>query len=308
MSDKRIPVIIDCDPGCDDAAALLLAFRCPELDIRGVTAVSGNVPLEKTAANALRVVEYIGAEVPVHAGADRPMFREPVYAPHIHGEDGLQGAKLPAPAGKVSGKHAWDAIYEEAVAQEGRLELITLGPLTNLAIALGKYAGLAGKISRVVMMGGAAQGGNVTPCAEFNVYVDPEAASVVMRSGIPLCVCGLDVTLRSYLTPGEIAEIGALDTPAARLFAQLAGTNCEKVFCPQGAPLHDPAAVLFAVDESLFTVQRCWMGVETAGTITRGKTVTDCWSDAQKEANVDLALEVDRERFAAKVKELMAGY
>jgi len=308
MSDKRIPVIIDCDPGCDDAAALLLAFRCPELDIRGVTAVSGNVPLEKTAANALRVVEYIGAEVPVHAGADRPMFREPVYAPHIHGEDGLQGANLPAPAGKVSGKHAWDAIYEEAVAQEGRLELITLGPLTNLAIALGKYAGLAGMISRVVMMGGAAQGGNVTPCAEFNVYVDPEAASVVMRSGIPLCVCGLDVTLKSYLTAGEIAEIGALDTPAARLFAQLAGTNCEKVFCPQGAPLHDPAAVLFAVDESLFTVQRCWMGVETAGTITRGKTVTDCWSDAQKEANVDLALEVDRERFAAKVKELMAGY
>lgn len=131
---------------------------------------------------------------------------------------------------------------------------------------------------------------------------------MVFRSGIPLCVCGLDVTLKAYLTAGEIAEIEAMETPAARLFAKLTGTNCEKVFCREGAPLHDPAAVLYAVYPGLFTAQRCWMAVETAGTITRGKTVTDCWSDAQKEANVDLVLGVDREKFAEKVKELMAGY
>ncbi len=308
MSDKKIPVIIDCDPGCDDTAALLLAFQCPELDIRAITTVSGNVSLDKTTYNALRVTEAIGASVPVHAGADRPMFRVPVYAPHVHGEDGLHGIQLPAPKKAVSGVHAWDAIYQEAVAQKGELELIAVGPLTNLGIALGKYSDLAKRIKRIVIMGGAAQGGNVTPCAEFNIYVDPEAADMVFRAGIPLCVCGLDVTLKAYLTAGEIKAIQALGTPQAELFAAVTENNCEKVFCPAGAPLHDPAAVLFAADSSYFTVQRCWMGVETKGGITLGKTVTDCWSDAQKEANVELVLDVDREKFAAKVKALMAVY
>ena len=249
--------------------------------------MSGNVSLDKTTYNALRVTEAIGSDVRVCPGADRPMFRDAVYAPHVNGEDGLLGIPLPAPQKKASFYKAWDFIYEEAVAQKGELEIIAVGPLTNLGIALGKYNDLAGLIKRIVIMGGAAQGGNITPCAEFNIYVDPEAASMVFRSGIPLCVCGLDVTLKAYLTAQE---------------------NCEKRFCPAGAPLHDPAAVLFAADSSYFTVQRCWMGVETKGTITLGKTVTDCWSDAQKEPNVDLVLDVDRERFAAKVKELMGKY
>ena len=308
MSEKKIPVIIDCDPGCDDTAALLLAFRCPEFDIRAVTTVSGNVSLDKTTYNALRVTEAIGSDVRVCPGADRPMFRDAVYAPHVHGEDGLLGIPLPAPQKKASFYKAWDFIYEEAVAQKGELEIIAVGPLTNLGIALGKYNDLAGLIKRIVIMGGAAQGGNVTPCAEFNIYVDPEAASMVFRSGIPLCVCGLDVTLKAYLTAQEIKDIKALGTPQAELFAGVTQENCEKRFFPAGAPLHDPAAVLFAADSSYFTVQRCWMGVETKGTITLGKTVTDCWSDAQKEANVDLVLDVDRERFAAKVKELMGKY
>ncbi len=308
MSEKKIPVIIDCDPGCDDTAALLLAFRCPELDVRGITTVSGNVSLDKTTYNALRVAEVIGTGVRVCPGADRPLFREPVYAPHVHGEDGLLGLPLPAPKKKASFYKAWDFIYEEAVNQKGELEIIAVGPLTNLAIALAANSDLAGMIRRVVIMGGAAVGGNVTPCAEFNIYVDPEAADMVMKSGIPICVCGLDVTLKAYLTAEEIAGIKALGTPPAELFGAVTEQNCEKVFCPQGAPLHDPAAVLFAVDPGLFTTQRCWMGVETAGTITRGKTVTDCFSDAQKEANVDLALDVDRERFAAKVREIMERY
>ena len=308
MSEKKIPVIIDCDPGCDDTAALLLAFRCPEFDIRGITTVSGNVSLDKTTYNALRVAEAIGTGVRVCPGADRPMFREPVYAPHVHGEDGLLGIPLPAPQKKASFYKAWDFIYEEAVAQKGELEIIAVGPLTNLAIALAANNDLAGMIKRIVIMGGAAVGGNVTPCAEFNIYVDPEAADLVMKSGIPLCVCGLDVTLKAYLTAEEIAGIKALGTPQAELFGAVTEQNCEKIFCPGGAPLHDPAAVLFAADESLFTSQRCWLRVETAGSITRGKTVTDCYSDAQKEANVDLVLDVDRERFAAKVREIMERY
>ena len=308
MSEKKIPVIIDCDPGCDDTAALLLAFRCPEFDIRAVTTVSGNVSLEKTTYNALRVTEAIGSDVRVCPGADRPMFREPVYAPHVHGEDGLLGIGLPAPQKKASFYKALDFIYEEAVAQKGELQIIAVGPLTNLGIALAANQDLAGMIKRIVIMGGAAAGGNVTPCAEFNIYVDPEAADLVMKSGIPLCVCGLDVTLKAYLTAEEIAGIKALGTPQAELFGAVTEQNCEKIFCPEGAPLHDPAAVLFAADESLFTSQRCWMRVETTGSITRGKTVTDCYSDAQKEANVDLVLDVDRERFAAKVREIMERY
>lgn len=308
MSEKKIPVIIDCDPGCDDTAALLLAFRCPELDIRAVTTVSGNVALEKTTYNALRVTEVIGSDVPVSAGADHPMLREPIYAPQVHGEDGLLGIDLPAPKKEVTGKHAWDVIYDEAVAQGGELQIIAVGPLTNLGIALAKYNDLPGMIKRIVIMGGAAVGGNITPCAEFNVYVDPEAADLVMKAGIPLCVCGLDVTLKAYLTAGEIAEIKALGTPQAKLFAAVTENNCEKIFCPEGAPLHDPAAVIFAVDDSIFTSQHCWMRVETSGTITLGKTVTDCYSDAQREPNVDVVLDVDRERFAAKIKALMAQY
>jgi pyrimidine-specific ribonucleoside hydrolase len=305
---KRIPVIIDCDPGCDDAAALLLAFRSPELDVRGITTVSGNVPLEKTTRNALRLCEVIGTDVPVSAGASKPMFCEAIYATHVHGEDGLQGAPLPEPQKQVTGLHAWDAIYREAVAMDGELQIIAVGPLTNLGIALAKYNDLAKRIRRIVIMGGAAVGGNVTPCAEFNIYVDPEAADIVFKSGIPMVVCGLDVTLKAYLTAEEIREIGALGTPQAKLFETLTATNCEKRFCPAGAPLHDPAAVLCAADDSIFTTQRCWMRVETSGTITRGKTVTDCYSDAQKEANITLVLDVDREKFAARVKELLARY
>ena len=169
MSEKKIPVIIDCDPGCDDTAALLLAFRCPEFDIRAVTTVSGNVSLEKTTYNALRVTEAIGSDVRVCPGADRPMFREPVYAPHVHGEDGLLGIGLPAPQKKASFYKAWDFIYEEAVAQKGELQIIAVGPLTNLGIALAANQDLAGMIKRIVIMGGAAAGGNVPPCAEFNI-------------------------------------------------------------------------------------------------------------------------------------------
>lgn len=308
MSEHKIPVIIDCDPGCDDAAALLLAFRSPQLDIRAITTVAGNVELEKNTLNALKICELIGTDVPVSQGAGAPLCCALRTAAYVHGEDGLRGIPLPAPKKQVSGEAAWDTIYREAVACQGQLELIAVGPFTNVAIALGKYPDLPRLIKRIVIMGGsAAVGGNTTAAAEFNVLVDPEAADMVFASGIPVYMCGLDVTHKAYLTPAEVEEIAALGSPQAVFFGEVTRGGVDGQGLP-GVPMHDPCAVLFVLDESLFTHHHCWVRVETAGSVTRGKTVTDFYSDAKLTPNTHLVLDIDRERFVSMVKEIMARY
>ena len=310
MSERKIPVIIDCDTGCDDAAALLLAFRCPQLDIRAVTTVAGNVELDKTTPNTLKVCQLIGADVPVSMGAAGPMCGPLHTASEVHGADGLHGIVLPEPKNQVTGEAAWDTIHREAVAQSGALELIAVGPLTNLGIALAKYPDLPGLIRRIVIMGGsAAAGGNTTPAAEFNILVDPEAADMVFASGIPVYMCGLDVTHKAYLTAAEIEEIAALGSPQAAFFGDVTrGSLRTDGRGLPGAPMHDPCAVLFAVDDSLFEYHHCWIRVETKGTITRGKTVTDYFSDAAREPNAYLVLDIDRERFVKTVLDIMGRY
>lgn len=309
MSEKRIPVIIDCDPGCDDAAALLLAFQCPEFNIRAITTVAGNVELSKTTMNALKICEVIGTDVPVSRGAEKPLFCQLQTASNVHGADGLHGIVLPDPKEQITGEAAWDTIYRVAVEEKGALELIAVGPFTNLAIALSKYNDLAGLIKRIVIMGGAVAGGNTTPCAEFNVVVDPEAADMVFQSGIPIYMCGLDVTQKAYLTADEVEAIGALPSRQAKFFADVTrdSIRMDGQGLP-GAPMHDPSAVLFAADDSLFTHHPCWIRVETSGTVTRGKTVTDYFSDAKKEPNAHLVLEVDRPRFVERIMDLMKKY
>ncbi len=307
---KKIPVIIDCDPGVDDAAALLLAFRSPALDIRGVTTVAGNVGLDKTTLNALKILDLIGGEVPVHRGADRPMFCEAIDAADIHGADGLHGIRLPDTSRAVSGEAAWDAIHREALAAGGALEIIAVGPLTNLGIALAKYGDLPSLLRRIVIMGGSASVGNTTAAAEFNILVDPEAADMVFRCGVPVHMCGLDVTHKSYLTAEEMDRIAALGSPQARFFGEVTRGSvkwAEKYGVP-GGPMHDPCAVLYAIDDSIFTVQEVWARVELHGRITRGKTVTDLYSDAQREPNITIVTGVDRPAFVARVMELMARY
>ena len=173
---ERRPVFIDCDPGIDDAVALMMAFQAAELDVRGISAVAGNVGRERTLGNALKIVELSGAAAPVYAGADRPMFGAPIAAEHFHGEDGLLGAELPAPVRMPEAGPAWEALRREAEAWGGALEVVATGPLTNLGIALSLYPELAGLVRCVTMMGGAAAFGNTTPAAEFNVLADPEAA------------------------------------------------------------------------------------------------------------------------------------
>ena len=308
---KRFPVILDCDPGVDDAVAILLAKQLPELDVRAITTVAGNVEVEKTYANAHRILHVAKWEVPVYMGAAGPLVGTQVTATGIHGADGLGGVEVPgAVVPSVPEERAWDVIYREAVAAGGALELIAVGPLTNLAIAFAKYRELPKLIRRIVIMGGAATLGNTTPAAEFNIYADPEAAEMVFQSGVPVHMVGLDVTLKSYLTASEIDAIAALGSEQAKFFhgiLQNVLAFSTKLGLP-GVSMHDPAAVLYAVDASLFQAEEAGVHVECKGSITRGKTVTDLYSDAQFEKNAYVVTEVDRPAFVERVKTLLARY
>ncbi|WP_312045038.1 nucleoside hydrolase [Anaerotignum sp.] len=309
---NRFPVIIDCDPGIDDTAALLVASRLEELDIRAITTVAGNVSVDKTTANAVKVRHAMGKDIPIYMGADRPMFREPVTAEKFHGVDGFGGVSYSTEVTntKVEEEKAWDAIYRIAKECNGELVIIAIGPMTNLGIALSKYSQLPKLIKRIVIMGGAAIGGNVTPSAEFNIYVDPESADMLFRCGVPVYMCGLDVTLKAYLTEDEIEEIGSLGSFQGKLFRDVlqGGLKQYQEWGYKGVALHDPAAVLYAVDDSIFETHHVGIRVETKGQITLGKTVTDLYSDKQFEHNAYIVTNVDRQAFRDKIKNLMSKF
>lgn len=308
---KKIPVIIDCDPGVDDTAALLLAHQMPELEILAVTTVAGNVGVDKTTVNAMRVRKASGAEYPIFSGAEHPMFREPVTASGVHGVDGFGGVQMEIPDDEIPAEKAWDAMYRIAKEQGGELTIVATGPMTNLGIALSKYKELPRLVKRIVIMGGAAVGGNVTPAAEFNIYADPEAADMLFQSGIPVYMCGLDVTMKAYITPEELEKLGALGSPQAKLFHDVFQNLQKKALEEWGQPgaaLHDPVAVMYAADDSIFETHHVGIRVETKGGITLGKTVTDLYSDKQMEHNAYIVMDVDREAFLKKVMDLMAKY
>ena len=230
---NRRPVIIDCDPGIDDAMALLAAFRAPELDIRAITPVAGNVPLRHTAPNTLKILALGGREdIPVYPGADRPLTGQVREASEVHGADGLMGWPMPEPKSVLREEKAWDIIYREARALAGDLEIVATGPLTNLAIALARYPDLPQYVKKMTVMGGGACFGNATPAAEFNIYADPEAAEMVFRSGIPITLCGLDVCHRAHLTEAEVEALETLGTVQAAFCAALS----RQELCPTAPP------------------------------------------------------------------------
>jgi len=307
---KNIPIILDCDTGVDDAIAIMLANQISQFDLRGITTVAGNVELEKTTANTLRVLELIESQVPVYAGAALPLFRDQVTAGHVHGENGLGGIQLPLHHTVVPAISAWDAIYKEAIFHDGALELIAVGPLTNIGMALLKYHELPKLINRIVIMGGSATMGNVTPAAEFNIFADPEAADIVFRSGVPVYMCGLDVTLQAYYTPDEIEKVGALNNKPAKFFRDVTQgiLSFSLDFGLPGVCMHDPMTVLFAEDDSIFEKHHVGICVETKGVLTQGKTVTDLYSDKKMEPNAYIVTNVDRKAFQTRVFELMAKY
>jgi inosine-uridine nucleoside N-ribohydrolase len=290
----RTPVLVDCDPGIDDAIALLLALASPELDVLGVTTVAGNQTLEKTTANALRVLEAANrADVPVAAGADRPLVRELVVAA-AHGDSGLGDLPLPPPRARAVAEHAVDLLARTALESDAPVTLIALGPLTNVALLLALRPGAAEALDAVVFMGGAIAGGNMTAVAEFNVWVDPEAAARVLASGLDVTMVGLDVTLRARMTSREVERLGSgraacfvrgLYASFARAYAAFSSD--------EGAPVHDAVAVAHAVRPDLLTLAPAHVAVERGSPVGRGQTVVDLRARSAMDSNARVAVDID---------------
>lgn len=302
-------VILDTDPGYDDAVAILMALGSPAFDVLGITVVAGNATVERTFHNARRLVDFTGAGVPVFRGCDRPLLRALVTAPHVHGETGLDGVDLAAPSEPPQEQHAVLFLVDTLRRAPEPVRLITLGPLTNVALALRLAPDVRERIGRIVMMGGSACGGNVTPAAEFNIYVDPDAAKIVLESGVPITMVGLDVTHRAVFTREDIAALAA-GGPGSRLAGRILSEYAERLLRlgrAEGARLHDPLALAVAVDPSLVRTRHVRVEVETTGELTVGQTVVDLDGVSGKPANADVAVEVDAVRFKQFVFDALAG-
>ncbi|MGH3247451.1 MAG: nucleoside hydrolase [Trebonia sp.] len=290
------PIILDCDPGIDDALAIAFATASPAVDLIGLTTVAGNVSLDKTTANALAVASFVGAkDVPVTAGSAAPLLRPALHAGHVHGDSGLGGAVLPAPARAVEDGHAIDFIIERVGAAPGEITLAATGPLTNIALALRREPRLATWVRDFVIMGGSASRGNVNHAAEFNIWADPEAAAIVVRAGWTVRMIGLDVTLLARATAAvqeRMRTLGALGSqlllPALAQYRDSADTTGEP-------PVHDVCAIASIADPTVFGYTPAEVQVETHGTLTSGMTVTDFSPEVAHNARV--ATEINADRF-----------
>lgn len=306
-------IIIDTDPGQDDAVAILLALASPEdFDVLGIVAVAGNVSLERNARNALKVVELSGrTDIPVYAGCERPMRRHLVTAEHVHGETGLNGPDLPEPKIKLQEQHGVDYIIATLLAHDvGSVTLCALGPLTNIAMAMVKAPQITSRIREIVMMGGAYfEVGNITPTAEFNIYVDPEAADVVMRSGVPIVMAPLDLTHMILTTRERLDRIRAIGnrtgTAVAEMLAFSERFDLNK-YGTNGAPLHDPCVIAYLIQPELFSGRHVNVTIETASELTMGMTVADYWGVTGRVKNVIFLRSGSAEDFYSLLTERLA--
>ena len=304
------PVLIDCDPGHDDAMALLLALASPELEVLGVTTVHGNQTLDKTTGNALRVLELAGrSDVPVAAGADRPLLRDPAVARDVHGDSGLDGpAPLPLTIEPLQ-QHAVDFLAERLLDSQRPVTLIPTGPLTNVALLLARHPRVAGRIERVVLMGGAIGEGNVTPAAEFNIWIDPEAAARVFASGLDVTMTGLDVTHQALLTAAHaqrLREAGRIGAFVADLHGFYARFH-QQTYGWDGAPVHDAVAVAHVIRGDLMRTERVSVEIDCASVLCRGRTVVDRRARTGRPANAHVGVELDGDGFLDLLVERLAG-
>jgi len=311
MSPRKI--IIDTDPGQDDAVAILLALASPdEIEVLGITAVAGNVPLPLTARNARIVCELAGRrDLPVFAGCDAPLARKLVTAEHVHGRTGLDGPDLPEPTMPLQDRHAVHFIIDMLRTHpEGSLTLCPLGPLTNIATAFREAPDIVGRVREIVLMGGAYfEVGNITPAAEFNIHVDPEAADIVFRSGVPLTVMPLDVTHKALVTRPRNEAFRALGTPVGIAVARM--TDFFERFDKQkygsdGAPLHDPCVTAYLLRPELFSGRHINVEIETQGALTLGMTVADWWGVTDRAPNATFMKDLDAPRFFELLTERLA--
>jgi purine nucleosidase len=308
----RQKIIIDTDPGQDDAVAILLALASPEIELLGVTAVAGNVPLPLTQRNARIVCELAGRpDIPVFAGCDRPLVHPLITAEHVHGKTGLDGPQLPEPKMPLQDMHAVDFIIETLRREPaGTVTLVPIGPLTNIALAFRRAPDVAERVQRIVLMGGAYfEVGNITPAAEFNIYVDPEAADVVFRSGAPLVVVPLDVTHKALTTHARVEAFRQMGTEVGRMVAEWTDFferfDKEK-YGSEGAPLHDPCTVAWILRPDLFSGREINVEIETRSDLTRGMTVADWWRVTGRPANALFLGDVDADGFFGLLTERLA--
>ncbi|UWS05185.1 nucleoside hydrolase [Phaeobacter inhibens] len=302
MSARKI--IIDTDPGQDDAVAILLALASPqEIDLLGITCVAGNVPLALTQTNARRVCEVAGRpDVAVHAGCDTPLQRPLITAEHVHGKTGLDGPELWDPTMPLAAAHGVDFIIDSLRREApGTVTLCPLGPLTNIAAAFQKAPDIADRVQEIVLMGGAYfEVGNITPAAEFNIYVDPEAAAAVLTSGVPITMMPLDVTHKALATRARVEKIRVLDTKVARFTAEMLDFferfDVEK-YGSEGGPLHDPCVIAYLIRPELFSGRKINVVVETTSELTLGMTVADWWGVTDRPANAQFMGDLDADGF-----------
>ncbi|MCX2499318.1 pyrimidine-specific ribonucleoside hydrolase RihA [Plesiomonas shigelloides] len=311
--DKALPIIIDCDPGHDDAIALILALASPKLNVLAVTTSAGNQTPDKTLRNALRILTLLGRhDIPVAGGAPKPLLRELIIADNVHGESGLDGPALPEPGFALQALTAVELMAKTLRASAEPVTLVPTGPLTNIALLLSAHPELKAKIARIVLMGGSAGPGNWTPAAEFNIYVDPEAAEMVFSAGVPITMCGLDVTHAAQVMDEDIERIRAITNPIARTVAELLDFFMIYHRDPKwgfvGAPLHDPCTIAWLLRPELFTGIECHVSVETQGQYTVGMTVVDRYRLSPHEPNATVLLGVERQGFIDLLVEQLQAY
>ena len=304
-------IILDCDPGHDDAIAMMLALASPELEVLGVTVTYGNVGLERTQQNARVVRELVGSSVPIYAGADRPLVRERIHAANVHGVSGLEGPHLPTPQKGLESQHAVQFIIEQVLANPGEVTLVPVGPLTNIALALRMEPKIAPAIRQIVLMGGSVDTGNTTPSAEFNIFCDPHAAKMVFNAGVPLTMFGLNLTHQALALPERVARFRNLGTKVGEFTAQLLEFfrhHHKQRYNWEGAPIHDACAVAFLIRPDLFKTGMYAVDVEANDGLAFGRTICDYWAVTDKPLNCEVALEVDAEGFYDLLVERIGKY
>ena len=296
----REKIILDCDPGHDDAVAMMLAAGEPSLDLLAVTVVAGNQTLENTQRNARRVLQWIGSDIPVYAGCCGPMVRDKIIAGDIHGSTGLDGPMFPDLLKPLEKEHAVSYLIRTLLSSDGDITVVTTGPMTNLAMAMRLEPRIAEKIRRIVLMGGSYTNGNVTPAAEFNILADAEAASVCFRSGRPITMVGLDVTRKVLCYPEIVERMGRIGNPASELFVALMGHFCrtqKEIFGWEGGPLHDPVTIASLIDPKLLTTKPMNVQIDLRSTQSYGRTNCDYFGYLRLQPNAEVAVDIDVERF-----------
>jgi purine nucleosidase len=302
--------IIDTDTASDDAVALMMALRAPNVEVVAITTVAGNVNLEQATRNALTVVEHCGADVPVYAGLHKPILRPPSDATFFHGQDGMGDTNLPLPTRHAEAEHAVDALIRVINQHAGEITLVTLGPLGNIAAALIKAPDIAQQVAQCYVMGGAANTiGNITPAAEYNIWCDPEAAQIVFRSGMPRCMIGHEHSLGdAVLTPAELEDLRSVsELGDFAVEINVAALRASTEWLREGGLTQpDPVAMAVALDPTICTVrERCFVEIETWSDITRGMTVVDRWGVLKQEPNADVCYAIDAQRWKALLRTLL---